>query len=190
LLADGITVAIESAVALTDTTIDAAADCLTLPRRRLPSLADAVSARSEAAERHRRLIAADADRAAVRTAECDVFGADATVTLARLEHAGRLDAVVVACMPAEVQVIRVGSLVFVAWPGEWFVEYGFAVTTRHANAFVVTLAGGDLQGYVVTDRAIADRRYEAGSAVFDGPTSAALVLGATDTLIAAVRGNP
>ena len=61
-------------------------------------------------------------------------------------------------MPAEVQVISVGPWNFVGWPGEVFVEYDLMVKEQAENTFVIGLANGELQGYVVTPRSRRRRR--------------------------------
>ena len=74
-------------------------------------------------------------------------------------------------MPAEIQLIRIGPWSFVAWPGEIFVEFALQVKSRHPNTFIISLANGELQGYLVTKEAVAEAGYEASNALFASPAS-------------------
>ena len=78
-------------------------------------------------------------------------------------------------MPAEIQILTVGPWNFVGWPGELFVEYALAIRTRRPNAFAISLANGELQGYIVTPEAAAEGGYEAGNALFAPESGTALV---------------
>lgn len=141
---------------------------LELSPRPLPAVAAARQEAVAAKARFERLRADPAaPRTAVRTAECDVFGAEETATLAEAAASGRLAAAIAASLPAEIQVMRIGDSRFVFWPGEYFVEYALAVRARRPDAFVVTMANGELQGYITTEEAVTARLYEAGNAVFD-----------------------
>ncbi len=103
-------------------------------------------ARSTTSLRH-----AGAPHGPLRTAEVAVFGAEERVTLARAQAQGEIAALVDRYTPAEVQVFRVGDTCLVGLPGELFVEYGLAIKARAPRrAFVISLANGDLQGYIVT----------------------------------------
>ena len=107
-----------------------------------------------------------ASRQAVRTAECDLFGAQETAELARAAEDGRLSTAIAVCLPAEIQAITIGPWTFVGWPGEFFVEYALELRRRAPGTFVVTMANGELQGYIVTEEAAARSVYEASNAVF------------------------
>ncbi len=63
--------------------------------------------------------------------------------------------------PAEVQVLRIGDLAWVALPGEFFVEFGLEIKKRSPArvTFVVGLANGSV-GYVPTEEAFAQGGYE------------------------------
>ena len=68
--------------------------------------------------------------------------------------------------PAEIQIIEIGDRRYAAWPGEFFVEYGLELKTRLPATTLITIANGELQGYIVT-AAAADRGvYESFNAVF------------------------
>lgn len=139
---------------------------LALETRVFPSVGDALEKARHAQRKLEKLRSENAARTAVRTAECNWFGAEETVELARAADDGRLAAVVKNCLPAEIQVIALGPWKFVMWPGEFFVEYALAVKAHSKNTFVITFANGELQGYVVTPAAAVAELYEATNAVF------------------------
>jgi neutral ceramidase len=151
--------------------------------RLLPPVAVAETRAREARTRFESLRAAQAPRTEVRTAECDSFGAEETVALARAAAEGRLDAAVRSCLPAEIQMIELGSWNFVLWPGEFFVEYALEVKARSPRTFVITMANGELQGYIVTPEAATRGAYEATNALFS-PENGRRVVEATLALLA------
>jgi hypothetical protein len=134
--------------------------------RQVPSRDGASAALHEARERFARLTREGAPRTAVRTAECDVFGAEETAELAVAAVDGRLSAAAKECSPAEIQVVALGPWNFVGWPGEFFVEYALEVKRRAPGTFVITLANGELQAYIATAEADAKGYYEARNALF------------------------
>ena len=127
---------------------------------------------------------------ALRTAECDLFGADETVTLAIAAADGRLNEATRECLPAEIQAIRVGSRQFVAWPGEVFVEFAQELQRLVPETILITLANGELQGYLVTEEAIAHSCYESANAIFASPDSGNLLVAATQKLLASSPNGP
>ncbi len=70
-------------------------------------------------------------------------------------------------LETELQVIRVGHLVFVGFPGEFFLEYGMETRTRVKEQFGLDVVhvsmANDMIGYVASDREIPRRGYEVGS---------------------------
>ena len=140
---------------------------LELTMRKFPSREAADRAEKEARGRFDHLRTSGASHQETRTAECDWFGAEETATMARATEDGRLQKAAAADMPLEIQAIEIGPWKFVAWPGEHFVEYGLAVKARSPNTFIITVANGMLQGYMVTAEAAAGKFYEATCAVFD-----------------------
>ena len=122
----------------------------------------------------------------VRTAECDWFGAEETVTLAKAALSGRLEQAWRSCLPGEVQVVAVGPWFFVAWCGEIFVEYSLALKARHPNACLITCANGDLQTYIVTEEASTRNWYEKFNAIF-GAASGRMMLDMTFQLLAEMQ---
>ena len=99
-------------------------------------------------------------------------------------HAGAIQlAEVPACLPAEIQAIRLGRWTFVGWPGEVFVEFGLQVRQNHPDTFVISLANGDTQGYLVTAEAVAEGGYEASNGLFRSPQSGDLLVRKTLDLL-------
>lgn len=70
-------------------------------------------------------------------------------------------------LETELQVIRVGHLVFVGFPGEFFLEYGMETRTRVKEKFGLDVVhvsmANDMIGYVASDREIPRGGYEVGS---------------------------
>ncbi len=70
-------------------------------------------------------------------------------------------------LETELQVIRVGHLVFVGFPGEFFLEYGMETRTRVKEQFGLDVVhvsmANDMIGYVPSDREIPRGGYELGS---------------------------
>ena len=154
-----------------------------LPVREFASVADAERRLRHSLMRLEGLRRAKAPRAAVRTAECDWFGAAETVTLARAAADGRLADVVRSCMPAEVQCIRINDWNFVGWPGELFVEFALQVKAQRPNTFIINYANGELQGYLVTQQAVDEGGYEASNALFKSPEGGDAIVRATLELL-------
>jgi hypothetical protein len=154
---------------------------LDLPRRTFPEVGKAREDLARAVERLERLRQSGAPSQEIRTAECDWFGAEETLTLSRAAAEGRLAAAYASCLPAEAQVISVGPWTFAGWPGEVFVEYALAVKAACPDTFVISLANGELQGYIVTEAAAREGGYEAANALF-GPEAGARLVAATISL--------
>ena len=154
-----------------------------LPRRSFPSVEWAKANLETARKRLEQLRREGVSRQDVRTAECDCFGAEETLSLARANAEGRIEAACRACMPAEVQAFMIGPWSFVAWPGEVFVEYALELKSSCRNVFVISLANGELQGYIVTEEAAAEGGYEASNALF-APEAGRRLVEATRELLA------
>ncbi len=137
-----------------------------LQPRAFPAEGEARQAMKAAEDDLRRLQDENAPRSAVRTAECDLFGAEETLALAQSAQDGSLAQAMAGCLPAEIQLFCIGELGLVFWPGEFFVEYALEIKARHPHAHIVTLANGVLQGYIVTPEAERRKLYESGNAVF------------------------
>ena len=170
-LAHAITDALSDAEPIGPVRVRCLSDAVDLPRRQLPPIEQAEAYRDAAKQRLATLRSRNAGRAAIRTAEVDVFGAEETLTLARAAEDGQLEHAAAACLPAEVQIIEIGEHRFVGWPGEVFVSFAIEAVNHDDRASIITLANGDLQGYLVTQAAIDQAAYEAGNAIFQSPAS-------------------
>jgi len=146
-----------------------------LPSRSFPSVEQAQEEIELAKARLAQLRATGAPRQHVRTAEVDLFGAEETLTLARAESNQRLKLTLRSCLPAEIQLIKIGPWAFVGWQGEIFVEYALAVKARAKATYLISLANGELQGYIATEEAAAEGAYEAANALF-APASGAILV--------------
>ena len=151
-----------------DPEIKVAGTLLDLPRREFPSVEWAVANRDRA-KSHFEALKADptSDPRETRTAEVDWFGSEEALLLSTLSRANELGCVYDTCLPAEIQVIKVGDFSFAAWPGEIFVEFGLWLKAACGNVSLIGYANGDLQGYVVTREAVEKRYYESGNSFFD-----------------------
>ena len=70
--------------------------------------------------------------------------------------------------PFEVQVVRIGEVALVGFPGEMFVEYALELKRRASQkTFIAAYTNGELQGYIVTPAAATDGGYEAASSMFE-----------------------
>jgi hypothetical protein len=157
-------------------------DFIDLPRRTFPTVEEAEQKLERAVAELEHLRQTGAPRQIVRTAEVDWFGAEETVTLARAARDGRLDAYYQASLPAEIQVIGVGHWAFVGWPGEIFVEHALTIKAHAPNTFVISLANGELQGYIVTEASAREGGYEASNSLF-GTQSGPLLINKTLELL-------
>ena len=175
LLGEAIARVIPSIVCRADLALQVGQRFVELPRRAMPTAAQAEADLVVAAARLAELRNVGASPQEVRRAEVDWFGAEETVTLARAAADGRLEAAAAACMPAEIQTIRVGPWTFVGWPGEVFVEHALMLKALAPDTFVISLANGELQGYIATEEAAAEGGYEATNALFAPAAGRALV---------------
>ena len=138
-----------------------------LPRRAMPSVAEAEQLLAEYRATYQRLQHEGAPRPAVRTAECAIFGAESTLTLAKAEQSGQIEQTLALYRPLEVQVAGIGEATFVGLPGECFTEYALMLKERAGEGvFVVSLVNGELQGYLVTPEAAEAGGYEAANSLF------------------------
>ncbi len=143
--------------------------------KKVGSLADAEMKLKKAVVRLKSLRESAASSQEIRTAECDWFGAEETITLATASENGEIAKYAQSCLPAEVQVFKVGEWFFSAWPGEVFIEYSLEVKSCHENLFIINLANGELQGYIVTPEAEEEGGYEASNAMFGSETGQMLI---------------
>jgi hypothetical protein len=142
-------------------------EAVAIERRRFPTVTEAETTLKHARAEYARLTAAGTPHGPVRTAECAVFGAEETLTLARLQTTGELDAAMKACNPIDVQVVRIGDRCLAGFPCETFVEYGLELKLKTVmKTHPVTLVNGELNGYIVTEDAYAKGGYEAWNSFF------------------------
>ncbi len=94
-----------------------------LPRRAIPSPEEAECLLARYRDEYRRLRSEQAKPAEVRTAECAVFGAEGNLVLARLQQEARFHQMLRACLPIEVQTLRIAEGYLAGLPGELFTEY-------------------------------------------------------------------
>ncbi len=182
-LAESIAAAIKTIPFEDVASVDCRQALIELPVRQFCSEKDAESRLKEVKDRLERLRRDGAERTTVRTAECDWFGAEETLTMARAAADGRLEAAAAECMPAEIQAMRIGRWTFVGWQGEVFVEFGLDVMRNCPDTFVITLANGEFQGYLVTAEAVAEQGYEASNGMFLSPESGDLLVRRTLELL-------
>jgi hypothetical protein len=158
--------------------------------RPLPDTVAAAASLKQARHHLESLRQSQASPEAIRTAECDCFGAEETLALSEaMNSSPGLAEAYASCLPCEIQVLLIGPWAFAAWPGEFFVEYGLAVKERLPDTYVISLANGDLQGYIVTEEAVVQQRYEACNAIFDHKNGPRIVE-ATERLVTAMRRAP
>ena len=144
-----------------------------LPRRTFPTVAEAERLLRQAIAEYESLKTNGAPHPFVRTAEVTVFGAEECVFLAGVQQRGEVAALQARYTPSEVQVLRLGEVCYVGLPGELFVEYGLEIKRRSpSRAFVISLANGELQGYIVTPGA---QGYEAAFSLFTPEAGRVLV---------------
>ena len=160
---------------LKEVTVESNRTFTELPRRSFPDVKAAEAHLKNSVERLKHLRETSAPRQETRTAECDWFGAEETVTLAKAASSGKLDEYYALCMPAEVQLIRVGKWNFIGWPGEVFIEFSLELKKKCSDTFVINLANGEFQGYIVTEEAADEGGYEASNALFSYESGNVLV---------------
>ena len=137
-----------------------------LPKREFPSAREAQADLDKSIKRLSDLRKTGAASQDIRTAECDWFGAEETLTLAKAWQDGRIESAYEDCLPAEIQIISIGPWNFIGWQGECFTDFALEVKKQCKDTFVVSLANGELQGYIVTKEAAEEGGYEASNALF------------------------
>ncbi|OQA00952.1 MAG: Neutral ceramidase [Planctomycetes bacterium ADurb.Bin401] len=171
ILAKAVEKAITEVEYLSDVSIDVKTKILKdLPKRKFPMVEQSQEKLNNAIKKLETLRKNKAAKQEIRTAECDWFGAEETFTLSRAAQSGLLDVEYKKCLPAEVQIIKIGSLNFVGWQGEIFIEYALEIKNKFPNTFVISLANGEMQGYIVTKQAFDEGGYEASNALFSYET--------------------
>jgi len=159
---------------------------LDLPRRTLPTVQQSTARCYELRHRLEFLKSSGAPREHIRTAEVDWFGAEEDLTLAQAAEEGRLEKFYNASLPAEIQLIEIGRWAFLGWQGEVFVEYSLEVKQNCRDTYVISLANGELQGYLVTQAAAQEGAYEAANSLFS-PEAGSLLVAASLDLVESCR---
>lgn len=161
-----------------------------LPKRKFPSVADAQKRFEQAKARFERLGREGAPRAEVRTAECALFGAERAVLFAEAQAGGEIQKLQDRYSPAEVQVLQIGDTFIAGLPGEMYVEFALDLKRRApAKTFVITMANGELQGYIVTPEAEKIGTYEAGFGIFTPAAGTSLADTAVNVIGEMVKGT-
>jgi hypothetical protein len=171
LLGQSIAKAIDTATYASEIALGCSRKLIKLPSREFPTVEEAQKQLDRAVERLETLRRSGINGPQVRTAECDWFGAEETLTLARASASGRLREAIASVMPAEISLMRIGPWSFAGWPGEAFVEFPLQVKSACPTCYVIALANGELQGYIVTEEAVRQGWYEASNALFSSPES-------------------
>jgi hypothetical protein len=131
---------------------------VTLPLRRVASVAEAQAALAAAHAEVQRLESAGAALESVTAAKIRRFHSEVDLGVAKHREVDTAETL----MKAELQVLRIGDVAFVAVPGELFVELGLEIKGRSPfpYTFVVGLANGSI-GYLPTRAAFEAGGYEA-----------------------------
>ena len=154
-----------------------------LPTRALPPAGEAEAILVRCRAHYQQLQQLGSDPAEIRTAECAVFGAEGTLTLARLNARGAIDQALRDHCPIEVQAVRIGDGYLAGLPGELFAEYALEIKRRFAGrVFAVSLVNGELQGYIVTPQAAAEGCYESLTSLFRPEAGIVLVAATLEAL--------
>jgi hypothetical protein len=103
--------------------------------------------------------------------------------LARAVAEGRHEAAIDSVLPAEILLMRIGPWFFAGWPGESFVEFAISVRKQYPQCHIITLANGELQGYLVTAEAVKNKWYEAMTSLFASPASGMILVEKTLELL-------
>jgi hypothetical protein len=156
--------------------LKAVSSTVRLEPRRFPSIEQARANRERTRTRYQKLRLEGAPHGLVRTAECEVFGAEEGLVLAEAQASGELRQWQERYQTAEVQVFRIGPVCLVGVPGEVFVEYGLEIKARATRrSFIISLANGECQGYIVTPEAEQAGGYEAQCGLFTAVSGRRLV---------------
>lgn len=156
--------------------LKAAACLMKLEPRTFRSLREAKANLQAKMAHYEKLKKDGAPHGPVRTAECTVFGAEELVVLAESQENGELRAWQEKCATIQLQAFRIGSVCLACMPGEVFVEYGLEIKKKAPlKTWAVSLANGELQGYIVTPEAEVEGGYEAQCGFFKASNGARLV---------------
>lgn len=148
---------------------------LDLPRKKFQSVEKAQKHFDNAAKKFEILKKQKAPANIIRTAECDWFGAEEALTLAKMATKGLIENECSKCLPAEIQIFKIGRWTFVGWQGEIFVEYALEIKKCHPDTYIISMANGEFQGYIITEQSEKEGGYEASNCLFSSKAGACLV---------------
>ncbi|HBE43213.1 MAG TPA: hypothetical protein DDW27_18830 [Bacteroidales bacterium] len=146
-----------------------------LPRRKFSDPESAKEQRDKSFERFEHLKRTSANKQEIRTAEVNWFGAEESLHFATLAQSQDFEDIYKTCLPAEIQIIKIGKWNFAAWPGEVYIEYEIELKKKLKDTFLITLANGELQGYIATEEAEKNGYYEALNSFFHYTAGSVLV---------------
>ena len=175
-LADSVIVSMASPKFTARVALGHGATSARLPLRSFPNEAQAAAALDTAQARFAALKKSKPGSPETRTAEVDLFGAQETLTLAKAAKKGTINAAAETCMPAEVQCFHLDGQRIAAFPGEIFVEFILDLQAEFPKLHAITMANGELQGYLVTEEAVREGGYEANNALFKSPGAANILM--------------
>jgi hypothetical protein len=159
-----------------DPVLKAATAFLQLEPRTYMSYQDAEANLKAKVAHYEKLKKDGAPHGPVRTAECTVFGAEELVALAEAQENGELRLWQERCSKIQLQALRMGSACLACIPGEVFVEYGLELKKKAPmKTWPVSLANGEVQGYIVTPEAELEGGYEAQCGFFKASNGARIV---------------
>ncbi len=133
-----------------------------IPMKSFPALEDALKDEQEAVAAFE--LAKSQDYIAMRNAELAMFGAQNTVSFARMAD----EQYVSPELPLEVQLIQLNDTLVVTVQPELFVEYALELKkcSRAEKTFVLEVSNGYAPGYLYTQAAGEEGGYEVGTSMF------------------------
>ena len=86
-----------------------------MPKRLFPDIVSAKEYRDKTLERFENLKKTSESSQEIRTAEVNWFGSEELLHLSKLSAEGKLEDIYQSCLPAEIQVIKIGSYNFASY---------------------------------------------------------------------------
>lgn len=147
--------------------LKAVSEPLPLPIRELPKKEDAIQMLQEAEELKNQAMMENQSEADIRLAITKWQGTQITLKMLENKKIRNL---------AEIQLLKIGSILLVGVPIELFVEYGLEIKekTLHPNCAIVGYSN-DYLGYVYHDSAVYEGLYEALASPFSAHTGKYIV---------------
>jgi neutral ceramidase len=145
--------------------IDAVNTFINLPFHHFPQPAAAEMKLLHDQEAYAALKGENAPHGPLRTAEVTIFGTEQLLKFSHMQETGELELIQRKYEVIEIQALRIGDICLLGIPGEMFVEYSLEIKrSTSPTVFVISLANGELQGYIVTPEA---EGYEANFSLFE-----------------------